>query len=117
MKLLIWIYGWPHELLHLLALWLIGRRAVGITRTHIDIPIDLTAAQYVFVAGLPAIVFWGSTLLCARQLFAAEEIGQLVLWALLVIFFSLGGLGTLGDVLLIIERLVQGQPRPPADKS
>ena len=53
------IYGAPHELLHVLALMLIGRRAVKFAQDHVIVPSDLTTAQYVFVAALPAIVFFG----------------------------------------------------------
>ena len=56
------IFGPPHELLHVLAL-LIGRRPTAISWTHVDIPDDLTTRQYVFVAGLPALVFWSATAL------------------------------------------------------
>lgn len=117
MKALLWVYGWPHELLHLAGLWLVGRRAVRITRTHIDIPADLSAAQYVLVAGLPALVFWGLTLWSIQQLFAAPDVGRTLLWLALAAFWGIGALGTVGDVLLIIERLIQGRPRPPLDET
>jgi hypothetical protein len=92
-----------------LALWLIGRRAVSVTRTHVDIPDDLTTPQYVFVAGLPAVLFWGAAAVCLQALLSASGIGQAVLWFVLMSVASLAGFGTLGDLLLIVERLVESQ--------
>src|SRR5262245_27217762 len=109
MTLLYRIFGWPHELLHVVALWLIGRRALAITRTHVDIPDDLTTAQYVFVAGLPALVFWGAAIICLQALFSAQSITQAILWFVLMTVAGLAGFGTLGDILLIIERLTENQ--------
>jgi hypothetical protein len=115
MRLLLLIFGWPHEALHVLALWLIGRRPEAVTRTHVDIPADLTTGQYVFVAGLPALVFWSAAALCAQALFNAPDVlrGALALAALLV--FSLGGFSTVGDLLLIARRLLDERtpPRTP----
>ncbi len=109
MSLLYRIFGWPHELLHVLALRLIGRRAVAITGTHVDIPDDLSTVQYVFVAGLPALVFWGIAVLCLQALFSAPSIGQAILWFALMSAASLAGFGTVGDLLLIIERLMENR--------
>jgi len=107
MTLLYRIFGWPHELLHVLALWLIGRRAVKVTRTHVDIPDDLTTAQYVFVAGLPALVFWSIAVTGLQAIFSAPNIVQMILWLVLTGVASLAGFGTVGDILLIIERVMQ----------
>lgn len=111
MNLLYRIFGWPHELLHVAALWLIGRRAVKVTQTHVDIPDDLTTAQYVFVAGLPALVFWGAAIVCLQALFSAQSILQAILWFGLMSMASLAGFGTLGDISLIIERITEKQMR------
>ncbi len=109
MNLLYRIFGWPHELLHALALRLIGRRALSITRTHVDIPEDLTTGQYVFVAGLPALVFWGVAAVSLQALLSAQDILQGVFWFVLMSIASLAGFGTLGDIHLIIERLLESR--------
>jgi hypothetical protein len=89
MRLLIRIFGWPHELLHVAALRLIGRRAVDVTQTHVDIPDDLSTGQYVFVAGLPALVFWGGAALCIQALLGAPDLVRLALWFVLAMIFIL----------------------------
>ncbi len=109
MTLLYRLFGWPHEFLHVLALWLIGRRAVKITRTHVDIPDNLTIGQYVFVAGLPALVFWGIAITCLQAVFSAQSLVQVILWLALTSVAGLAGFGTVGDILLIIERLSANQ--------
>lgn len=114
MDWLIRVFGPPHELLHLLALWLVGRRAVAFTWTHVDIPPDLSLRQYLFVAGLPALVFWcvaavGMNLLLNAQAFTTALSG----FALLSLG-TLAGLGTLGDMQLILMRLLEAR-QPPDD--
>jgi hypothetical protein len=104
------LFGPPHEALHRLALRLIGRRAVAGGRTYVDIPPNLTRGQYVFVAGLPALVFWGAALFGLARLLAAPDFGQAALWFGLMSLAALAGLGTLGDVALIVRRL--REPRP-----
>lgn len=116
MRALTRIYGYPHEGLHVLALWLVGRRALRMTQTHVDIPDDLTTIQYVFVAGLPALVFWGLALFCVQATFNAENLLQAVLWFVASAFFSVGGTGALGDILLIMARLTGSRRLPPDDE-
>ena len=109
MRLLYRVFGWPHELLHVLALRLIGRRAVSVTQTHVDIPDDLSTRQYTFVAGLPALVFWGVALVAMQALFSAQSLVQASLWFCIMTIFGLQAFGTLGDVHLIIMRLSDEQ--------
>ncbi len=111
MNVLLQIFGWPHEMLHVLALRLIGRRPEAVRQTHVDIPDDLSTAQYVFVAGLPAMVFGLGVVIGVQMLLSAVTVPQALLGLLIAAFFSLGALGTVGDLLLILDRLVQ--PRPP----
>jgi putative zincin peptidase len=99
------IFGWPHELLHALALLLIGRRPEGISKTHVDIPADLSTWQYVFVAGLPALVFWGAALVGLMAFMNAPNLLQSALQLVITGIFSLAALGTMGDIALIIERV------------
>lgn len=113
MSTLLWLFGWPHELLHALALYLIGRQPEAITRTHIDIPDDLSTGQYVFVAGLPALVFWTGLALCAQRLFNAPDAPQFVLWLVITSVVGLAAIGTLGDLYLIVVRLLVERLRPP----
>lgn len=114
MRLLTRIFGPPHELLHLLALLLIGRRPLAFTWTHVDIPDDLSARQYVFVAALPALVFWGAALAGVLLLLNAVDGRGLLLGGALLLLGGLGGWGTLGDLRLIAARLSDdaedGQP-------
>jgi putative zincin peptidase len=106
MNIVVRIFGWPHELLHVLALLLIGRRAVGVGRTHVDIPPDLTTRQYVFVAGLPALVFWTLDAACAYMLIHAGSLAEVALWLALTFIAALAAIGTIGDIYLIIARLL-----------
>jgi hypothetical protein len=105
MNTLLRLYGPPHEALHVLALWLIGRRALTWTNRYVDIPPDLTTRQYVFVAGLPALVFWGVALVGLVLLVSAANLVVVVLAMLLLLLGGLGGFGTLGDIQLIWERV------------
>jgi hypothetical protein len=109
MELLYRIFGPPHEALHVLALWLIGKRAVSATRRHVDIPDDLSTGQYVFVAGLPALVFWSLAAVGITGLTGAQNLLQVIAAFLLTMVAVGGGLGTLGDIQLIILRLMEDQ--------
>lgn len=105
METLYRIFGPPHEALHVLALWLIGRRAVKFTTRHVDIPDDLTRAQYVFVAGLPALVFWGVALAGLLLLATAPNLLRVALGMGMMLVGGLAGFGTMGDIALILNRL------------
>jgi hypothetical protein len=100
------IVGWPHEGLHALALRLIGRRARRITKTHIDIPDDLSTGQFIFVAGLPALIFWGLAGGAAWWLLQTTVWWQSLAALVFTLVFSLAGIGTLGDLHLIVTRLL-----------
>ena len=105
MEILFRIFGPPHELLHVLALFLIGRRPKAISYKHVDIPDDLSTPAYIFVAGLPALVFWGAALLAAIKLATANTFGEIVVAFVLFSVAVMAGLGTLGDIQLIIKKL------------
>ena len=105
METLYRIFGPPHELLHVLALFLIGRRPKSVGYRHVDIPVDLSKWAYIFVAGLPALVFWGAALIAAIKLASANGISEFILTFAIFSIASLAGLGTLGDIGLIIRRL------------
>lgn len=107
MNILVRVFGWPHELLHVLALWLIGRRPEAVIQAHVDIPDDLSTGQYVFVAGLPTLVFWSAAVICLRGLFSAESVAALIVWAALTTLATLAAVGTLGDLYLIVLRLFE----------
>ena len=106
MNILLRIFGWPHELLHVLALRLIGRRPHRIQQTHVDIPDDLSTGQFVFVAGLPALVFGLGAVVGLQLLLAARDIGQVILWLLITVFFTFGLAGCVGDLMLILARVL-----------
>lgn len=99
------IFGPPHELLHVLALILIGRRPKAIGYKHLDIPDDLSTRAYVFVAGLPALVFWGAAVVAGIKLGSAGSFGEAVMAFVIFSVFVMAGLGTIGDIQLIIQRL------------
>ena len=106
-------FGPPHELLHVLALLLIGRRPTAISWTHVDIPDDLTTRQYIFVAGLPALVFWSAAALALLAAINAPDAGRLVLALAATLVLGIAAYGTLGDLHLILMRLEEVQhPRP-----
>jgi hypothetical protein len=99
------IFGPPHELLHVLALLLIGRRPKTIGYRHVDIPDDLSTRAYMFVAGLPALVFWGAALVAALKLATSKSLGETVLTFIVFSIAVMAGLGTIGDIQLILRRL------------
>lgn len=99
------IFGPPHELLHVLALLLIGRKPVAVTWRHVDIPDDLNTGQYVFVAGLPALVFWGVALVGLLMLVKGQDFGDVLIGFLVMSLGMLNGLGTLTDLQQIAARL------------
>jgi hypothetical protein len=107
MALLYRLFGPPHEALHVLALWLIGRRPRAVSFRHVDLPDDLSTRQYVFVAGLPALVFWSAALIGALRLAAAANFSDLLLGFAVMSLGGLAGLGTYGDLRLIWRRLNQ----------
>jgi len=115
MDFLIRIFGPPHESLHILALYLIGQRPKSTTRTYVDIPDDLSTGQYVFVAGLPAFVFWNMAIAGLIILINAPNLAGLGLGFVLLLVGGLAGFGTLGDLQLIYERIVRDQNTPPGD--
>lgn len=105
MEALYRIFGPPHELLHVLALLLIGRRPERVSSRYVDIPDDLTTGQYVFVAGLPALVFWGLALAGLWRLVSGTGLGEVALGFAVMSVGTMAGLGTLGDLQLIAARL------------
>jgi len=115
MDFLIRIFGPPHESLHVLALYLIGRRPESKSSTYVDIPDDLTTGQYVFVAGLPAFVFWNMAIVGLLILVNAPNLAAIALGMILLLVGGLAGFGTLGDLQLIAERIIEDQNRPPGD--
>ena len=105
MEILYRIFGPPHELLHVLALFLIGRRPKAISYRHVDIPDDLSTRAYIFVAGLPALVFWGVALVAGIKLANASGIGEVLVAFAVFSVAAMAGLGTVGDIQLIIRRI------------
>ena len=101
------IYGAPHELLHVLALMLIGKRALKFAQDHVIIPSDLTTGQYVFVAALPAIVFFGCLIAGAFGLVNARTPGQAGIAVAVILAAGYGAAGTIGDLQLIALKLSQ----------
>jgi hypothetical protein len=112
MDLLLRLYGWPHEALHVLALWLIGRRPRAVARLHVDIPDDLTTRQYVFVAGLPALVFGTAAAVGIMACFNAATLGQAALGLVVTLIMGIGAAGTVGDLQQIALRLAQNVNTP-----
>jgi uncharacterized membrane protein SpoIIM required for sporulation len=112
MHVLMRLLGLPHEALHLVALILIGRRAVRFTLTYVDIPNDLTTRQYVFVAGLPAFVFVLLLVLGIIGLVNAHTSGQVALGLTAVLFGGISAVGTTGDLALVLSRLEQHVRKP-----
>lgn len=99
------IIGTPHELLHVLALTLIGRRAVKMAHDHVVIPDDLTTRQYVFVAGLPALVFFGILAAAAVGLVNAPTPSAAGIAFAVIIAAGVAAAGTVGDLQLIMLKL------------
>lgn len=106
------IYGAPHELLHVLALMLIGRRALKFSNDHVIVPSDLTTAQYVFVAALPAIVFFTCMALGVLGLLNARTPGQAGIGVAVILAAGFGAAGTFGDLQLIWLKLSQRGSEP-----
>lgn len=109
MQVLIRLFGPPHEILHVIALLLIGRKPTRITRSHVDIPDNLTTRQYVFVAGFPALVFGGAALLGVVGLVNAVTWEQAILALVATVLGGLGAAGTVNDIEQIALRLQNRQ--------
>ncbi|MEZ4668936.1 MAG: metalloprotease family protein [Anaerolineae bacterium] len=107
MDVLYRIFGPPHELLHVVALLLIGRRPERVTGRYVDIPDDLSTGQYVFVAGLPALVFWGVTAVGLSHILKGSNFGEIILGFVVMSVGAMAGLGTIGDLQLIAARLIK----------
>ena len=105
------VYSTPHELLHVLALALIRRKPLKVATDHVVIPDDLTVGQYVFVAGLPALVFFGCLVFGAVGLIDAKTVNQAGIAAAVIIASAPAVAGTYGDLQLIMLKLAQ-QNRP-----
>lgn len=105
------IYAAPHELLHVLALLLMGRKPVFVGGDHVVIPGDLTTAQYVFVAGLPALVFFGITAAATLGLLNAPTPSHAGVAVAVILAAGFGAAGTVGDLQLIVARLMQGDSK------
>lgn len=107
MNLLRRLFGIPHEALHVLALWLIGRRPERVTSTHVDIPGDLSTGRYVFVAIFPTAVF---LIIAAMGLVGMASAGSIMQFGVALIAAIVGSIGTvggMGDLHLITLRLAQ----------
>jgi hypothetical protein len=108
MTWLVALYGPPHEMLHVLALLIVGRRAGRVSGRHVDIPDDLTTAQFVFVAALPTVVFLMVAALGLVGVVSAQTLTQAML-AFAAGLLGMGGVaGGSSDLQRIAERL-EGQ--------
>jgi len=105
MEILYKIFGPPHEFLHVVALLLIGRRPKTVGYRHVDIPSDLGKWAYIFVAGLPALVFWGTAIIAGIKLGTSTTFAEVIIAFVIFSVAVLAGLGTVGDIQLIIRRL------------
>ena len=76
-------------------------------RAHVIIPSDLTTGQYVFVAGLPALVFFGFLALGAVALIHVATPGQAGIAVAVILAAGFGVAGTVGDLELIMMKLSQ----------
>lgn len=99
------LYGPPHELLHVLALLLIGRKPEKFTTQHVDIPNDLTKRQYIFVAALPTVVFALFWAIGVIALLNSTDLLQIILALMVALFGGFGVQGGMGDIQLILLRL------------
>lgn len=106
MKLIERLYAFPHEGLHVLALWLIGRKPERIGRMHVDIPHGLPKWQYIFVAGLPSGVFLIIWAVGIIGLLRAGDFLQIALALLASLFGAFGVAGGMGDLQLIWLRFI-----------
>ncbi len=91
--------------MHVIALILIGRRAVQFTRDHVVIPDNLTTRQYVFVAGFPAAVFMIGVAAAVLGLLNAATYGQAMVALAAILICGFGVASAAGDVQLIVVRL------------
>ena len=105
MTTLLKIFGYPHELLHVLALLLIGRRAVKFTSRHVELPDDLSKREYVFVAALPGLVFFVVMAVSIIGLLSAETWKEMIAGLIGVLVGGFGVASAMGDFELIVQRL------------
>ena len=106
------IYGTPHELLHVLALRLIGRRAIKLAQDHVVVPGDLSDGEYVFVAGLPALVFMICLAVGVLLLTRAQTPNDAGMAVAIIIAAGFAVAGTVGDLQLIWLRVMQHNKQP-----
>ncbi len=97
----------PHELLHALALSLIGRRAGWTADDHVVIPDDLTTREYVFVTGLPALVMLGVIVVALILLFNASTPSDAGIATGVIIVAAAIATGTISDLRQILSKLSQ----------
>ncbi len=101
------IIATPHELLHVLALLLIGRRAGRMVDDHVVIPDDLSTPQFVFVAGLPALVAFVVLVAAVILLLNTHTPNEAGVATGVIIVAAAVAVGTLGDLQAIVRRLTQ----------
>ncbi len=99
------IIATPHELLHALALALIGRRAGRMVDDHVVIPDDLSTPEFVFVAGLPALVMLGVLVAAVILLLNARTPNAAGIATGIIIAAAAVASGTISDLQLIVRKL------------
>ncbi len=97
----------PHELLHALALVLIGRRAGRMVDDHVVIPADLTTLEFVFVTGLPALIMLGVLVAAVILLFRARTPNEAGIATGIIIVAAAVASGTISDLQQIARKLSQ----------
>ncbi len=101
------IIATPHELLHALALVLIGRRVGRMVDDRVVIPDDLSTPEFVFVTGLPALVMLCVLVAAVILLFNARTPNEAGIATGVIIVAAAVAAGTIGDLQLIVRKLAQ----------
>lgn len=114
MQWLLWLYGWPHEALHVIALWLLGKQPRHVTRTGVDLPPGLSRGQFTFVALMPGFIFLVLAAVGLNSLLNATTPAGWIIGILVTLVGMVGVAGAVGDIMAVQRRWNQPDDPPPS---
>ena len=102
-KFSVFVFAWPHEMLHVLALKLIGKKPVRVGRSRVQVPKGLTFGETIFVNGLPVLV---TRPLCALGFLVPRPIWDDPVFIIVHSFMLAHTAGSAGDIGHIIGAVI-----------
>lgn len=111
LKLVVFVFAWPHEMLHVLALKMIGKQPEKVGATFVLVPEGLSLDEIIFVNALPVLV--------TGTLFALGFLVPRVIWdnPIFIILHGLmlahtgGSAGDIGTILGAIFLKIAEKPK------